>query len=296
MPLLIDPKKRVLVQGITGREGRLRTRYMLDYGTNVVAGSAPGRAGQDVFGVPVFDSVADAARHAGSLDVSVIFVPGPDAKSAALDAVEAGISFVVLIADRVPVYDVLEVCAAAKLRGVSVLGPNTAGVIVPDQAVVGLVGGSAKSVRAWLHPGPAGLISRSGGMGVAAAYELGQSGVGISTLVHVGGDAVLGTRMEEIAAKFQSDPDTKAIVLVGEIGTSQEEQVAALMKSGTITKPVIAHIGGRSAQSGMRYSHAGAIVEKGAGTYDAKRAALESAGGVVVDSFSQLSDAVRRSL
>jgi len=296
MPVLVDPSKRVLVQGITGREGRLRTRYMLDYGTRVVAGCAPERGGQEVFGVPVFADVATALQAAGPFDISVIFVPGPAAKSAAMEAIDSGIPLIVLIADRMPLYDVLEICAAAKRAGISVLGPNTAGVVVPDQAVVGLVGGSAKSARGWLHPGPAGVISRSGGMGVAAAYELGRCGIGVSALVHVGGDAIIGMRMHEIACLFQNDPDTRVIALVGEIGTSQEEQVAELMKAGKITKPVVAHIGGRSAQSGIRYSHAGAIVERGLGTYAGKKQAIESAGGVVVGTFPEFSKAVQRFL
>jgi succinyl-CoA synthetase alpha subunit len=294
--ILIEQNKRVLVQGITGREGRLRVEYMQNYGTKVVGGCAPGRGGQSIDGVPVFDGVAAALETVGPVDASVIFVPGPQAKSAALEAIENGIPLTAVIADRMPLYDVLEICAAAKRRATKIVGPNTAGFISPDRAVVGMIGGSASAVRQWLHEGPVGVASRSGGLGVAVAYFLAQGGMGVSTLVHVGGDAVVGMGLHEVAELLSQDDETRVIVLLGEVGTSQEEQVAEMMRAGRIRKPVVAYIGGRSAKEGTRYSHAGAIVEGDSGTYEHKRECLMSAGAILADELEQLPALVRRLL
>ena len=296
MAILADSAKRVFVQGITGREGSVRTKYMLEYGTKVVAGSSPGRGGGSVHGLPVFDTVADAVGSIGPIDISVIFVPGPQAKGAALEAIDAGVPLTAVIADRVPLYDVLDLHCAAKRKGVLFLGPNTAGLISPGQAVIGMIGGSVAATRSWLHSGPVGLASRSGGMGVSAAYYISQAGVGISSLVHVGGDAIIGMGLHEVARKFADDDDTKVIVLIGEIGTSQEEQVAELMHDGQIKKPVVAFIGGRAAQPGMRYSHAGAIVEGKRGNYATKHDCLVSAGALVAEEFIHIPHLVRRCL
>jgi succinyl-CoA synthetase alpha subunit len=297
MAILIDRKMKVLVQGITGREGSARTRYMLDYGTRVVAGCAPGRGGQKVEGVPVFDTVGEACATVGErIDVSVMFVPGPQVKPAALEAFEAGVRLVVLIADRVPLYDVLEIVQTAELHGGRFLGPNTAGAISPGKAVAGILGGSARSAHSWFLAGPVGLASRSGGLGASAGYYLGQAGIGLSTLVHVGGDAIVGLNLAETAELFEGDPHTRVIVLLGEIGTSQEEQVAERMRGGFITKPVVTFIGGRAAQAGTRYSHSGAIIEAGRGTYKSKFEALREAGAWVTESFEELPKMVRQLL
>ncbi len=296
MAILVDSTKTVLVQGITGREGSMRTKYMLEYGTKVIAGSSPGRGGGSAHGVSVFDTVAAAIGSVGPIDISVIFVPGPQARVAALEAIEAGIPLIAVIADRVPLYDVLDLYWAAERKGVSVVGPNTAGFISPERAVVGMIGGSAAAVQGWLHSGPVGVASRSGGMGVSAAYYLSQSDVGISSLVHVGGDAIIGMGLHEVARKFAEDDDTKVIVLIGEIGTSQEEQVAEFMQSGLIDKPVVAFIGGRTAQTGMRYSHAGAIVEGERGSYAAKYECLAGAGALIAEEFTHIPELVRRCL
>lgn len=296
MAILIKQNKRILVQGITGREGRLRAEYMQNYGTKVVGGCAPGRGGQSVDGVPVFDGVAAALEAVGPVDASVVFVPGPQAKSAALEAIGNGIPLTALIADRMPLYDVLEVCAAAQRRGTKIVGPNTAGFISPDRAVVGMIGGSASAVRKWLHEGPVGVASRSGGLGVAVAYFMAQAGMGVSTLVHVGGDAVVGMGLHDVAELLAQDDETRVIVLLGEVGTTQEEQVAEMMMVGKIRKPVVAYIGGRSAKEGTRYSHAGAIVDGDSGTYEHKRACLASAGAILADELEQLPALVRRLL
>jgi succinyl-CoA synthetase alpha subunit len=296
MSILIDEDKRVLVQGITGREGMARTRLMREYGTKVVAGCTPGRGGQGVEGVPVFDTVLEAWEEAGPLDVSVLYIPAPLVKSAALEAIDAGIKLLVIIPDRVPIYDVLVIARAAKEAGARFVGPNTLGVLSPDKAVLGMIGGRAASAREWFFPGPVGVTSRSGGITSAMAYYLAQAGIGATTLVHVGGDAVVGLPHPEVVRLFEADPETKAVVMFGEIGTSQEEQVAELIEAGEFTKPLVAFIGGKAAKSGTRFSHAGAIIEGGRGTHEGKVERLLEVGAVVVDSFGDIPKATKEVL
>jgi succinyl-CoA synthetase alpha subunit len=300
MSILIDKSSRVIVQGMTGREGQARTRLMLDYGTNVIGGVTPGKSGSEVFGLPVFNSCADAVRALGPIDISVLFVPAAGVKDAALDAIRAGVKLVVIVADRVPVWDAMEIAAEARDKGSRFVGPNTLGIASPGQAVVGMIGGRAESAREWFKPPlpggtGVGIISRSGGMSSSTAYYLGQAeggGVRISSIVHIGGDAVLGLRIPDVAQMFQDDPATDAIVVFGEIGGSQEEELADLIKAGKITKPVVAYIGGKAATAGTRFSHAGAIIEGNKGTHAGKVAALQDAGATVVGSFGELPDAV----
>ena len=295
MAILIDEKKRVLVQGITGREGRARTRLMRDYGTNVVAGVTPGKGGQSVLGVPVFNTPQEAVNSLGEIDISVLFVPAAGVKDAAISAIDAGIKLTVLVPDRVPVWDAMEIAAAARANGAMFLGPNTLGALSPGKGVVGMIGGRADSARQWFKPGVpkgVGVISRSGGMASSNGYYLGQAGVRISTIVHIGGDAVIGIRLPDAAMMFETDPSTEAIVIFGEIGSSQEEELAQLIVDGKITKPVIAYIGGKAAREGTRFSHAGAIIEGGRGTHAGKVKALREAGATVVDAFGELPGAV----
>jgi len=295
MAILIDERKRVLVQGITGREGRARTRLMREYGTNVVAGVTPGKGGQSVLGVPVFNTPGEAVNSLGEIDVSVVFVPAAGVKEAAISAIDAGIKLAVLVPDRVPVWDAMEIAAAAKANGAMFLGPNTLGALSPGKGVVGMIGGRAESARQWFKPGVpkgVGVISRSGGMASSTGYYLGQAGVRISTIVHIGGDAVIGIRLSDAALMFEADPLTEAIVIFGEIGSSQEEELAQLIAARKITKPVIAYIGGKAAREGTRFSHAGAIIEGGRGTHAGKVKALREAGGTVVDAFGELPNAV----
>jgi succinyl-CoA synthetase alpha subunit len=294
MAILVNEHTRVVVQGITGREGRARTKLMREYGTTVVAGCTPKRGGEVVDGVPVYNTVAEAAAAHGGFDASVIFVPAPLVKGAALEAIAAGVPLVVLVGDRVPVWDVMEVARAAELAGVDFLGPNTLGVLSVGKGVLGMIGGRAASARAWFKPGTVGVASRSGGMTSSTGYYLSRAGVGLSTLVHVGGESIVGLPLPDVVRRFQDDPDTTCIAMFGEIGGSQEERVAELMTSGVVTKPVVAYIGGRAATSGVRFSHAGAIVEGGRGTHEGKVAALRAAGGVVVERFDELPAAVLR--
>jgi succinyl-CoA synthetase alpha subunit len=288
MAILVNEQSRVIIQGITGREGMVRAQLMKDYGTKVVAGVTPGRAGQDVYGVPVYDSVLQAWEKQGPLDVSVIFVPAALVKNAALEAIDAGIKLLVIVPDRVPIHDVLEIAARAAEKGARFVGPNTLGLVSPGKAVLGMIGGRAERAREWFKPGSIGVSSRSGGMTSAISYYLTKAGLGLSTIVHVGGDAVIGLSHPEVMALFEEDPETRMAVMFGEIGTTQEERVADLVESGRFTKPLIAYIGGKAAKSGTRFSHAGAIVEGTRGSYETKVKRLREVGVHVVDAISDI--------
>jgi succinyl-CoA synthetase alpha subunit len=296
MAILIDRSRRVVVQGMTGREGMARARLMRDYGTQLVAAVTPGKGGQVAESVPVFDTVREAWEAAGPLDVSVLFVPAPLVKNAALEAIAAGVKLLVIVPDRVPIYDVLAIAAAAREAGAHFVGPNTLGVLSPGAGVLGMIGGRAETAREWFKPGPVGIQSRSGGITSSLAYYLSQAGIGATTLVHVGGDAVVGLPLPDVARLFQADPDTRAIVMFGEIGGTQEERVAELVAAGEITKPIIAFIGGKAAKSGTRFSHAGAIIEGNRGTHAGKVAALRQAGVRVVEDFGDIPQVTREVL
>ncbi len=288
MAILVNEQSTVVVQGITGREGMVRTRLMTEYGTRVVAGVTPGKGGQDVLGVPVYDSVEEAWERTGPLDVGVIFVPATLVKDAALEAVAAGVKLVVIVPDRVPILDVLEIAAFAEKHGARFVGPNTLGLVSPGKAVLGMIGGRAERAREWFRPGNIGVTSRSGGMTSAISYYLTEAGLGQSTIVHVGGDVVVGLSHPEVVSLFQEDEQTDLIVMFGEIGTTQEERVADLIEAGTLTKPVIAYIGGKAAKSGTRFSHAGAIVEGTRGSHASKVGRLKEVGVHVVDSVADI--------
>jgi succinyl-CoA synthetase alpha subunit len=268
--ILVDERSRVIVQGITGREGMARTKLMKDYGTNVVAGVTPGRGGQEVCGVTVYNSVAEVWEKVGAADISVIFI----------------------VPDRVPIYDVLDIAKAAKEKGARFVGPNTLGLLSPGKAVLGMIGGRAQRAREWFKPGVVGVSSRSGGMTSAIAYYLTRAGHGQSTVIHVGGDAVVGLSLPEVMELFERDDQTKAVAMFGEIGTTQEERVADLIESRKFTKPLLAFIGGKAAKSGTRFSHAGAIVEGSRGSYETKVARLRRAGAHVVDSIFDIPEKV----
>ncbi len=288
MSILIDETTRVIVQGITGREGLARTRLMKGYGTQVVAGVTPGRSGADAEGVPVFDTVGAVCDTLGVPDVSVLFVPAPLVKGAALEALGSGIKLLVIVPDRVPIYDALEIAAHARRVGASFIGPNTLGLVTPGRGVLGMMGGSAANLQKSLIPGPVGVTSRSGGITTSIAYYLGKAGIGCSTVVHVGGDAVVGMPHADVLRRFEDDEQTHTVVMYGEIGTAQEEDAAALIEAGGFTKPLIAYIGGKAAKSGTRFSHAGAIIEGDRGTHEGKVARLKSVGAVVVEHFADI--------
>jgi len=288
MSILAERDLRVVIQGITGREGTARAKLMKEYGTNVVAGVTPGRKGETVERIPVYDTVEEAAEKQGPLDASVIFIPAPLVKEAAFEALDAGIKLLVIVPDRVPVYDVLEMVRKSEEKGARFVGPNTLGLISPGKAVLGMIGGRAESAKEWFKPGPVGVTSRSGGITSAISYYLGRSGIGQSTIIHVGGDSVVGTPHPDVVRLFEKDEATKAVVMFGEIGTSQEERVADLIERGEFNKPLIAFIGGAAAKSGTRFSHAGAIIEGGRGTHEGKVKRLKEVGAHLVEDFDDI--------
>lgn len=296
MSILIDENKKVIVQGITGREGMARTKLMLEYGTNVVAGCTPGKGGEVVCDLPVYDTVLEAVEEKGSLDISVIFVPAPLVKDAVLEAFDADIKLAVIIPDRVPIYDVMEIAKYAKLKNASFLGPNVLGTLSPGKGVLGMMGGRAETAKKWFKQGPVGITSRSGGMTSSLAYYLNQSGIGQTTIVHVGGDSIVGLPHPEIVKLFEKDNDTKLVVMFGEIGGSQEEQVADLIEKGEFTKPLVAFIGGKAAKEGTRFSHAGAIVEGNRGSYPSKVKRLKEVGAHVVEDFDKIPEVTKKVL
>jgi succinyl-CoA synthetase alpha subunit len=288
MAIFVDEKTKVIIQGITGREGMIRAQLMKDYGTRVVAGVTPGRGGQDVYGIPVYDSVEEAWEKQGPIDASVVFIPAALVKNAALEAIAAGVKLLTIVPDRVPIYDVLEIARAVRAAGARFVGPNTLGLLSPGKAVLGMIGGRAERAREWFKPGPVGVSSRSGGMTSAIAYYLTRAGFGQSTIVHVGGDAIVGSSHPEVMELFERDPETKAVAMFGEIGTTQEERVADLIEQGKFTKPLVAYVGGKAAKSGTRFSHAGAIVEGTRGSYESKVRRLREVGVRVVEAIADI--------
>ncbi|HXF90680.1 MAG TPA: succinate--CoA ligase subunit alpha [Candidatus Nitrosotenuis sp.] len=293
MPILVDESKRVIVQGITGREGSARTKLMLQYGTKVVGGCSPGKQGQVVNGLPVFSNVRDLCNELGEIDISVIFVPAPSVKTAALEALDADIKLIAIIADRVPLYDVLEICEVAEKKNARFIGPNTVGVMSPGKAVLGMMGGSAEAAKQWFNQGNIGIVSRSGGLSASVGYYISREGLGLSTICHIGGDSIVGLTLPEVIKLFQNDTQTEIIVMIGEIGGTQEEQVAELYKKGEVNKPIIAYVGGRAAKNNVRYSHSGAIIEGKRGTWQDKVECLRDAGIEVIEDFYEIAHAVK---
>mgnify|MGYP001770648391 FL=1 len=272
MGILVDENTRVIVQGITGREGSFHTKLMLQYGTKVVAGVTPGRGGTTVEGVPVYDTVAEAVKEHPEANTSIIFVPARFAADAVYEAVDAGIKVIVVITEHIPVHDTLRFVNYAKEKGAVVIGPNCPGIITPGKTKVGIMPGHI------FAPGPVGVMSRSGTLTYEISYFLTKAGLGQSTVIGVGGDPITGLTFPEVVEMFEKDPQTKAIVMIGEIGGDAEERVALMVRQGKIKKPIVAFIAGRTAPEGKRMGHAGAIIMLGTGAYKDKVAALEAAG------------------
>lgn len=285
--MIVSGSENVLVQGITGRQGRYWTERMVECGTQVVAGVSPGKGGQTVQDRPVFDTVADAAAHF-QLDATVLFVPPAGARAAVEEAVNAGVRKVVCLAEHIPSHDVMAMLATARDAGAQVLGPNTAGLVVPGQSSVGIMPGFASNI---FRPGNIGVISRSGSLGTLISLNLVNGGYGQSAFVGIGGDPILGTTTLDAVKSVQHHPGTDAIVLVGEIGGAMEEEAAEYI--ATIDVPVVAFIAGRSAPPGRRMGHAGAIVTGNRGSGESKVAALTEAGVKVVDIPSQIGPALQ---
>jgi len=281
---------RVLVQGITGKQGTFWTEKMIACGTRVVAGVNPKRAGETHIGVPVFASAAAAMAQA-PYDAAVMFIPPPLAKEAALDAIGAGVKLLVVLTEHIPAHDVMAVLLAARRAGTQVVGPNTAGLVTPGEGFVGIMPGHNANV---FRPGAVGVISRSGSLGTLVCLNLTRAGIGQSAFIGIGGDPMIGTTTRDALAALDRDERTQAVVLVGEIGGAMEEEAAAYADG--MTKPVVAFIAGRASPPGKKMGHAGAIVTGNAGSYAAKRGALERAGVVVVDTPRELPEALRQRL
>ncbi len=283
MAILVDRETRVLVQGITGRFGSFVTRNMLDVGTNVLAGVTPGRRGEQVWGIPVFNTVKEAQAEEGDFDASVVLVPGPDAKKAVIEAVEAGIKTILMEVERVPLHDALEVIELTREEGVRLIGPGSAGLVSPGRGSLGIFGSPEELARVAFIPGRIGVISRSGGQTTTLCWNVCKVGLGISTAINLGSEPILGTTLPELLPIFQADKDTDAIAYFGEIGSVMEEEAAELIKEGVYRKPLVAYIAGRGLAKGIRFSHASAIIEGRKGTAESKVGALRDAGVHVVD-------------
>jgi succinyl-CoA synthetase alpha subunit len=283
MSILVDETTRLVVQGITGREGEFHTRQMLEYGTAVVAGVTPGKGGQwAVDGrVPVFDTVADAVAATGA-NVSCIFVPAPGAPDAILEALATGIGTIVCITEGIPALDMIPVVEAVRSAGATLIGPNCPGVTSPGKAKVGIIPGSIH------RPGGVGVVSRSGTLTYEAVQALSDAGYGQSTCVGIGGDPVPGSDFVDILRRFAADPGTEALVLIGEIGGSAEEEAAAWAAEHLTDMPKVAFVAGRTAPEGRRMGHAGAIISGGRGTATSKVAALEAAGFLVAETPTEI--------
>jgi len=284
--MIVRKKDRVVVLGITGKQGTFWTEKMIGYGTNVVAGINPKRAGETHAGVPIFASPADAVQAVGA-DVAVMFIPPPMAKEAAVSAAQAGIELLVVLTEHIPAQDVMAIHGAAAKHGTRVVGPNTAGLVTPGECFVGIMPAFVPSV---FKPGRVGVISRSGSLGTLVCLNLTRAGLGQSAFIGIGGDPMLGTTTCDALEGLDADAGTDAIVIVGEIGGDMEEAAAEYAKG--VRKPMVAFIAGAAAPPGKKMGHAGAIVTGNAGSYAGKRKALEAAGVAVVDTPSQIAAAV----
>jgi succinyl-CoA synthetase alpha subunit len=268
--IFIDNGTRLVVQGITGRDGSFHTRQMMEYGTNVVAGVTPGKGGQTFDGVPIFNTVEEAVDEAGA-NTSVIYVPPPFAADAIFEAADAGVDFIVCITEGVPVLDMTRVRPYVLEQGARLLGPNCPGLISPGKSKVGIIPGHIT------QPGPVGLVSRSGTLTYEVVYKLKGAGIGTTTCVGIGGDPINGTSFIDTLAAFENDPETKAVVMIGEIGGTDEQEAARFVKE-KMTKPVVGFIAGQTAPPGRRMGHAGAIISGSAGTAEEKMEAFRDNG------------------
>ena len=278
MSILLDADTRIVVQGITGRDGGFHAAQMIDYGARVVAGVTPGKGGQKAQGVPVFDTMADAVAETGA-HATAVYVPPLGAADAICEAVEAGIELVVCITEGVPVQDMVRTLPVVRERGARLVGPNCPGLITPGASKIGILPGNI------CKPGPVGVVSRSGTLTYEVVYELTRADIGQSTCIGIGGDPLIGTRFVDVLRLYEDDPKTQAVVLIGEIGGSDEEDAARFIAEN-MSKPVVAFIAGRTAPPGRRMGHAGAIVSGSAGTAEAKIAAFGAAGVRVAETPS----------
>ena len=288
MSVLVDENTKVFVQAITGREGSFHTKQMIEYGTQVVGGATPGKGGQDFEGVPVFNTVAEGVEATGA-NVSIIFVPPPFAADAIMEAADAGLVLIVCITEGIPEADMVKAYHYTQSRDTRLIGPNCPGIITPGQCKIGIMPG-------FIHqPGRVGIISRSGTLTYETVGQLSDRGLGQSTAIGIGGDPIIGTRFVDALALFKDDPETDAVVMIGEIGGTAEEEAAAYVKEH-YDKPVIGFIAGRTAPPGRRMGHAGAIISGGKGTADDKMAAMKDAGIHVCESPAEIGETVEKAL
>jgi len=289
--ILVNKDTRVLVQGITGREGEFHTKLMLEYGTKIVAGVTPGKGGQSVHGVAVFDSVGEAVDAVGAIDVSIVFVPAPFAADAVLEALDAGGKADLIITEGIPTQEMLKVARSFELSGDDCwfIGPNCPGVITPGECKVGIMPSQV------FTPGRIGVISRSGTLTYEVVAELTKAGFGQSTCVGIGGDPIIGQNFVDILKRFNEDPQTDAVVLIGEIGGTDEEEAAAFIQR-EMRKPVVAFVAGKTAPEGKRMGHAGAIIMGRMGTAQSKIEAFQKASVPVADLPSQIPELLKQVL
>ncbi|MHC4267929.1 MAG: succinate--CoA ligase subunit alpha [Planctomycetota bacterium] len=288
MSILINKDTKVICQGITGNSGKFHTEHMLEYGTKILAGVTPGKGGTQVFDVPVFDSMKEAVKKT-ECDTSIIYVPAPFAADAIIEAVEADIKLIICITEGIPTIDMLNVKAYLNTQAARMIGPNCPGIITPGESKIGIMPG-------YIHtPGPVGVVSRSGTLTYEAVWQLTQRNIGQSTCIGIGGDPVIGTTFIDVLKLFQEDSNTEAIVMIGEIGGSAEEEAAEFIKQ-EVTKPVISFIAGLTAPKGRRMGHAGAIISGGKGTVAEKVSCLRNADVTVVDSPADIGETVQKIL
>lgn len=290
MSILIDQNSKVLVQGITGRDGSFHTKQMQEYGTDIVAGVTPGKGGQEVHGIPVFDTVAEA-RKTTQANTTIIYVPAKFAKNAILEDLNAGIELIICITEGIPTLDMVEVRKAMRdaASQTRLIGPNCPGIISPGKAKAGIMPGHIHK------PGPIGVVSRSGTLTYEVVYNLSLKDIGQSSCVGLGGDPIIGTRFIDALDLFMKDDETKGIVIVGEIGGHDEQSAAVFIKE-EVTKPVVGFIAGRTAPSGKRMGHAGAIISSGESTAEVKREVLQSAGVTIVDFPNEIPEIFKQKL
>jgi len=301
MSILLSKDTTFIVQGITGREAVNLTKECLDYGSKVVGGVTPGRKGREVHGVPVFDTVAQAVEHhGGPIDGSVVTVPPAFTKDAVLEAIENGIKLIVIVTERVPRGDVAQMVELAEMRGARIIGPNCLGLIVPEVCKMGGIGGPAKDAAKAYQPGRVGVMSRSGGMTTEISSSLTQAGLGVSTAVSIGGDAIIGSAYAELMPYFEADEQTEAIVIYTEPGGRMEAQLAKWVKDNNSRLPIVAFMAGKfmddEEMKGMSFGHAGTIVEGKEDTATEKIARLEAAGIRVVERIDEIPDVVKEKL
>ena len=286
MSILFNNDTKVICQGITGKSGMFHTEHMLEYGTKILAGVTPGKGGSKVCDVPVFDSMKEAVEKTGC-DTSIIYVPAPFAADAIIEAAEADIKLIICITEGIPTIDMLKIKAYLNTKTARLIGPNCPGIITPGESKIGIMPG-------YIHaPGAVGVVSRSGTLTYEAVWQLTQRNIGQSTCIGIGGDPVIGTTFIDALKLFQEDSNTEAIVLIGEIGGSAEEEAAEFIKQ-KVTKPVISFIAGLTAPAGKRMGHAGAIIAGGKGTVAEKVSCLRNAGVTVVDSPADIGEAVEK--